>query len=242
MVARPPEGARPHAAGQLRAVPLIRDQVYELLLEQLISGALRPGDRITERVTASRLGISTTPIKEALRRLENEGFVRTLPRRGVVVSENALTSIADVIAVRAWLESLAARLAAERFAAGQVGDAERARLTATLSAMAEPGPTSLDAVIELNARFHDTVRELSANRLVVQFVGMLLGVDAAVRRQALSEPEELHRGLAEHRQIGEAIVAGQPDEAERFMREHVLRSGSHTISAHAEQTDEESSP
>jgi DNA-binding GntR family transcriptional regulator len=215
--------------GPLQEVPLIRDQVYQLLLEEVIGGRLRPGDRITERETAARLGISTTPVKEALRRLENEGFVRTLPRRGVVVSETALTSVGDVIAVRAALESLAARLAAERFAAGAVGAEARQRLEDSVAALAGIDTADVPDVVALNTAFHDTVRELSANRVVVQLVGLLLGVDAAVRRQALSEPDELRRGVAEHRQVGEAILAGQPDEAERSMREHSLRAGSHTI-------------
>jgi DNA-binding GntR family transcriptional regulator len=215
--------------GPLKEVPLIRDQVYQLLLEEVIGGRLRPGDRITERETAARLGISTTPVKEALRRLENEGFVRTLPRRGVVVSETALTSVGDVIAVRAALESLAARLAAERFAAGAVGAEARQRLEDSVAALAGIDTADVPDVVALNTAFHDTVRELSANRVVVQLVGLLLGVDAAVRRQALSEPDELRRGVAEHRQVGEAILAGQPDEAERLMREHILRAGSHTI-------------
>ena len=67
----------------IRSVPLIRDQAYQVLLEQIVGGALLPGDRISERTVAAQLGISTTPIKEALRRLENEGFVQSQPRRGV---------------------------------------------------------------------------------------------------------------------------------------------------------------
>src|SRR5690606_1464229 len=138
-----------------------------------VRGELRPGDRIVERVTAAQLGISTTPLKEALRRLENEGFVRTVPRRGVVVSEHAMTSIGDVVAVRAALESLAARLAAERFATRRddtdgvdgVGPGDQERLRAAVTALAKPGG-SLDAVTEVNARFHHVVRELSGNRLI----------------------------------------------------------------------------
>lgn len=222
--------------GPLQEAPLIRDQVYQLLLEEVVGGRLRPGDRITERETAARLGISTTPVKEALRRLENEGFVRTLPRRGVVVSETALTSVGDVIAVRASLESLAARLAAERFAAGAVDADTRARFEESVGALAGLETADVPDAVALNTAFHDTVRELSANRVVVQLVGLLLGVDTAVRRRALSERQELRRGVAEHRLVGEAILAGEPDEAERLMREHVLRAGSFTISGHAAAT------
>ena len=77
--------------------------------------------------------------------------------------------------------------------------------------------------------FHDLLRHLSGNRLIVQFVGMLLGVDSAVRRQALSEPAELRRGINEHRRVFQAVVAGDQDDAERLMREHVLRTAQHTL-------------
>lgn len=219
----------------IQEAPLIRDQVYQVLLTKLISGELAPGDKITERVTASELGISTTPVKEALRRLENEGFVRTMPRRGIVVGENALTSFEQVIAVRAWLEGLAARLCAVRFAAGDIDDA--GPLTTPLQLMKDPILRPVDEIVGINASFHEAVRELSGNRVIVQFVGTLLGVDAAVRKRALADPDELQRGNTEHIDIGDAILDGDADRAESLMRSHVLRSGDHTLHAHpAEET------
>lgn len=219
----------------IQEAPLIRDQVYQVLLTKLISGELAPGDKITERVTASELGISTTPVKEALRRLENEGFVRTMPRRGIVVGENALTSFEQVITVRGWLEGLAARLCATRFGAGEIDDA--AALTEPLDLMRDPILRPVDEIVQINASFHDAVRALSGNRVIVQFVGTLLGVDAAVRKAALSDPDELQRGNREHIDVGDAILAGDADRAELLMRGHVLRSGDHTLHAHpAEET------
>ncbi|WP_198663637.1 GntR family transcriptional regulator [Jiangella endophytica] len=213
----------------IREVPLIRDQVYQVLLTKLINGDLTPGDKITERVTAQELGISTTPVKEALRRLENEGFVRSMPRRGIVVGENALTSFEQVITVRAWLEGLAARLCAARVATGDVTDV--AALTEPLALMKDPILRPVDEIVEINASFHDAVRELSGNRVIVQFIGTLLGVDAAVRKRALADPDELQRGNAEHIDIGDAILDGDRDRAEALMRGHVLRSGDHTLHA-----------
>ncbi|WP_162605468.1 GntR family transcriptional regulator [Jiangella ureilytica] len=214
----------------IREAPLIRDQVYQVLLTKIISGDLAPGDKITERVTAGELGISTTPVKEALRRLENEGFVRTIPRRGIVVGENALTSFEQVITVRAWLEGLAARLCAVRVAAGELDDVSA--LTGPLALMKDPILRPVDEIVEINANFHDAIRELSGNRVIVQFVGTLLGVDAAVRKRALSDPDELQRGNAEHIDVGDAILDGDADRAEALMRSHVLRSGDHTLHAH----------
>ncbi|PZF84229.1 GntR family transcriptional regulator [Jiangella anatolica] len=213
----------------IQEAPLIRDQVYQLLLTKLISGELTPGDKITERVTAHDLGVSTTPVKEALRRLENEGFVRTIPRRGIVVGENALTSFEQVITVRGWLEGLAARLCATRVAGGELTDV--ATLTEPLALMKDPILRPVPEIIEINAAFHEAIRDLSGNRVIVQFLGTLLGVDAAVRKRALQDPDELQRGNAEHIDVGDAILDGDPDRAEALMRSHVLRSGDHTLHA-----------
>lgn len=226
------EPVRP--APVIAEAPLIRDQVYEVLLDKLIGGELQPGDRITERVTAGELGVSTTPVKEALRRLENEGFVRTMPRRGIVVSDHALAAVEHAITVRAWLEGLAARLAATQFADdprnAQASSAYR-ELSAALAAMKDPIRRSVDETVDINSRFHDAIRTLAGNRVITQFVGILLGVDAAIRRRALSDPDELQHGNREHIQIAEAVLAGKADQAEDLMREHVLRSGAHTLTA-----------
>ncbi|WP_432995584.1 GntR family transcriptional regulator [Dactylosporangium sp. CA-233914] len=210
----------------------MRERVYETILQDIIAGRLAPGDRITERVLARSLGISTTPVKEALRRLENEGYVSAVPRTGVVVKETALTSVGDVVVARAWLEGLAARLVAERFAGGGLPAGQRAELAEVVGEMgrapAEAG-LDLELVVTINARFHDLIRTMSGNRLIGQFVGVLLGVDSALRRHLLTDEAELRRGLAEHLAVYEAVCAGDPDRAETRMREHILRSASRVV-------------
>lgn len=215
---------------RIHEAPLMREQVYQVLLDRLVKGELQPGDHVPERVVALELGVSSTPVKEALRRLENEGFVHAIPRRGVVVSENARTSLGDVVAVRAWLESLAARLTAARFASGDIGDQQRARMAQAAKSVVPRGTHSDPAAMaRVNAEFHDLLRHLSGNRLIVQFVGTVLSIDSAVRLQALSDADELRRGIAEHQAIARAVLAGDPAEAELLMRDHVLRSGAHTL-------------
>ncbi|WP_158564238.1 GntR family transcriptional regulator [Jiangella anatolica] len=204
---------------------LLRDRAYETILHDIISGALGPGDRISERAIATRLAISTMPVKDALRRLENEGFVTAVPRQGVFVSDTAITSVQDVVVTRAALEGLAARLTAARWAAGHVTGVERSAYTDVVRTMTQLADTGdLDRVVEANSRFHVTVRRLSANRPIIQFVGVLLGVDAAMRRHVLSDRSEFALGLREHLGVHEAIVAGDEDLAEQRMRSHILRS------------------
>lgn len=208
---------------------LMRDRAYETILEDIIDGSLVAGDRISEREIASRLAISTTPVKEALRRLENEGFVTAVARQGVFVSDAAITSLQDVVVARAWLEGLASRLAAERWATGSVTDAERRAFADVVGTMTELIETSdLDPVVTANSEFHLMVRTLSANRPIIQFVGILLGVDTAMRRHILSDRAEFTLGLKEHLSVHDAIVAGDGDLAEQRMRSHILRSAHDT--------------
>lgn len=224
-------GAAGTELGPMEDVPLIRNRVYRTLLENIVSGGFRPGDRIIERDIAARLGVSTTPIKEALRRLENEGFVQSLPRRGVVVSETADSSVRDVLVVRQRLEGLAAQLAAERVRARTetvlgvrpATDEEVAALTAAIAAMAEPPDSAVEAAL-VNEEFHDVVRTMSGNGLIVQMVRTLLEVDSVLRRQILSHPDEIRRGADEHRAVGDAILRGDSVAAEAAMTAHIGRS------------------
>jgi len=206
---------------------LIRDDVYRVVVDQIVSGELRPGDRLSERTMAAKLGVSRTPVKEALRRLENEGFVRTLPRRGIVVDSSAQASVEDAVNVRAVLEALAAGLVARgvRNSAqhpAEISDqlslliAEMRRL----SRLRDP-----EALWSVNSGFHELIRRLSGNRYVVQLSSPVLAVDAAVRRRALLDLTEMRRGVREHAKIAEAILAGREAAAEVAMRDHILRSG-----------------
>ena len=123
---RDPErgGAGAVAAGQVTAAraPLfqphdvrsLRDRAYDDIREAILTGALRPGERIKERDVAAQMGISTTPVKEALRRLEQDGLVVSQPRRGAVVGPLVLTPPEEILKIRAHLEGLAARFAAEK--------------------------------------------------------------------------------------------------------------------------------
>src|SRR6266571_7047058 len=99
---------------QPHEVRSLRDRAYDDIREAILGGALRPGERIKERDVAAQMGISTTPVKEALRRLEQDGLVVSQPRRGAIVGPLVTTRPEEILAIRAHLEGLAARLAAEK--------------------------------------------------------------------------------------------------------------------------------
>ena len=149
----------------------LRDLAYEGIHDAILSGALAPGERVKERDVAAQMGVSTTPIKEALRRLEQEGLVVAQPRRGAVVSRLVRIPFEEIEEIRGSLESLAARLAADRMSADQL---ERLRalvneMTELTVEMREPQTRLEDVSV-----FHQLIREGSRNDFIVRFVDTLM--------------------------------------------------------------------
>lgn len=210
---------------------LIRDEVYGALVQQIVSGNLTAGDRLSERMLAAELGVSRMPVKEALRRLENEGFVRIVPRRGIIVAQSATDAALDAVNVRAVLEALAAGLVARHIARDEKDAVatrqELGQLIGEMRAASRRG--DVGRLRSVNARFHEAIRLRSGNRFITQFAAAVVAVDRAVRRQALGDLDEQRRGVHEHVKIAEAILGGLEDEAELAMRAHILRSGEHVL-------------
>lgn len=203
----------------------LRDQAYDALRDAIISGRLAPGDRIKERDVAQQMDISTTPIKEALRRLEQDGLVVAWPRRGAVVSSMTLTAIEEIVEIRADLERFAARLVSKRPPPG-FALALEFQLD-LMRGLTENGP--VEELVTANTQFHRLIREGSHNKFICRFVDALEPFDRSVRQQALADPSEARRGYGEHRAIRSAITTGDGTKAGRLMREHIMRSGRFVI-------------
>jgi DNA-binding GntR family transcriptional regulator len=211
-------------------IPSLRDQVYDYLRDAILSGRLEPGRHIVERDIAAQMQISTTPVKEALRRLEQDGLVTNRPRRGVHVSDLALTSVSEVVEIRAMLEGMAARLAATKMTSEQ-----RRQLAQQVERMQGLTDTlSEEELFLANSEFHATIRQIGANQMINKFVAEIRSFDLGVRRQALHYPEEVRRGFAEHQQIFQAITDRDGQRAEQLMRAHILRTVQFVIE-HAEE-------
>ncbi|MGB3336506.1 MAG: GntR family transcriptional regulator [Devosia sp.] len=202
----------------------LRDHVHKALRLAILSGRYTPQERLNERQLAEELGVSTTPLKEALRQLESEGLIATLPRRGVIVLYSR-TWAEEMILARAALESMIAHLAARR-----IDDAGRRSLQETIAAMAEAsGETDPDRLLALNEQFHDQIHRASECQYLGKLIERQRFYDAGTRRIIHSDPEEKARALAEHRAICGAIVDRDIEGAERAMRDHVVRSGDHYL-------------
>ena len=202
------------------AVAGLREHVHRALRQAILSGKFESGSRLNERRLAEQLGVSTTPVKEALRQLEADGLVETKPRSGVIVRFDYAWA-EEMIFARAALESTIAQLAARRFA-GEEG----AVLGTILDAMrAATGHGEPEDLITLNETFHDHIHAMARSKYLGRLTDRQQLYDSGARRVIHLDPEERQRALAEHVAIGEAIIARDTARAEACMRDHVLRSG-----------------
>ncbi|MEI7026614.1 GntR family transcriptional regulator [Paenibacillus sp. y28] len=200
----------------------IREKVYETLKEAILNGSLPQGAHLKERDIAHNFGISTTPVKEALRRLDQEGLVLTKPRIGTFVSSNIMRSVEEISWARSALEGVAARLAAIK-----ITDEECRRLEAQIGRMEQATAAGNGELLyELNEAFHRFILTVSQNDYIVQQIHAVRAFDKAVRKQALSDREELERAIGEHRLIYECIIRRDPDAAEQAMVRHIRRTAS----------------
>jgi DNA-binding GntR family transcriptional regulator len=211
----------------------LREHVHDTLRKAIIAGKFRPEQRLNERQLAAELGVSTTPLKEALRRLETEGLVRIEARRGVYVTFSG-PQAEEMALARAAIESMIARLAARRATPAQIEG-----LRTTVDAMAEATAAG-DALrlIELNTRFHGGIHDASGCQYLQRLLDGQRMYDHAQRVVLLNTDAERRCALDEHRLIMQALTAGDPDWAERAMRDHVIRSAQQHVtsilSAHEE--------
>jgi DNA-binding GntR family transcriptional regulator len=217
---------RSERASPVQPIQLVslRDHVHVQLREAIVAGRFGEGERINERELAKDFGISTTPLKEALRRLEAEGLVRTEARRGVFVTFGPKQA-EEMSLARAAIESMIARLAAKRASAAVIKT-----LQAHVAEM-EVATRNGDAerLIELNELFHTQIHEASGCDYLRRLQNSHQMYTRAARVLLLQDTDERNRALAEHAAILEAIVKADQDAAERVMRDHVMRSGQQHI-------------
>lgn len=187
---------------------------YRRLLDDIRRGLLPPGSRLRETEIADRLGISRTPVREAIRQLEADGLVMHLPRQGATIRTLDQAEVIELYEMRAVLEGTAARLTA-RVASG-VELAELTDLNAELAA-AGAGPQAQD----LNRQFHRTLLESARNRFLVKAMSALQKTLLILGPTTLADPGRAAAAVAEHAAVLEALAARDAVAAEAAMRAHV---------------------
>lgn len=195
----------------------LRELVFESLREAIIQGRLHPGERLMEIQLAEELGVSRTPVREAIRKLELEGLVLMIPRKGAYVSQISMKDIADVFEIRRALEGLAARLAAERATEEEIERLERALVRISEVAEAE----DLDGAVALDTDFHEELMAASHNPRLSQMVSNLREQIQRFRLTSLSHPGRVKLAVEEHAKIVDAIAGRDAELAQNLAHEHI---------------------
>ncbi|GAA3183653.1 MULTISPECIES: GntR family transcriptional regulator [Streptomyces] len=211
----------------------LRDRVHEELRERIIEGEYPAGRRLVERELAEELGVSRIPLREAMQRLESEGFLLVQARRGAVVADFGTEDAEHLFDVREKLEGLAAGLAARRATPTQLRAMER---LLTRSRKASEAGRLREAVTH-NADFHQLVVDASGNPLLRDLMAPL---DSRLRRlfRLTSELNDGDPMCGEHERLYEAIRAGDERQAEERARAHVAGTRTATLRCLAERTAE----
>jgi DNA-binding GntR family transcriptional regulator len=211
----------PSTLRPLRQSETLGERAYFALRSAITSGFLKPGERITERDLAGKLQVSPTPVREALRQLEQEGLVVRTPNREVCVSDMPSASVAEMLLIQAALRGIAARLAAEKITDEEVGEIQA--VLQENEEVLDTGPPEL--FLDLADRFHALVDQASRNLTVVKFLDTVMAFDPIDRLETLTDREQAQARFREHQQIAAALAARDRDLAEELMRSHVLRAG-----------------
>lgn len=197
----------------------LRDVVFETLRDAIIRQVLKPGERLMEIQLADEMGVSRTPVREAIRKLELEGLVVMVPRKGAYVAGVSMKDIHEVYEVRSALEMLAVTLAAERITDEELDALERQVLRESEEESKKDG--SLDNIIYIDSSFHDIIYQAAHNQRLVQFVNILQEQLQRFRAASLARPGRSKTALEEHKKIVEALSERNGELAARLAREHI---------------------
>jgi len=219
-------GARRIALAPLEDTSTFADRAYAALKDVIVTLNVydRPEEvRLDERQLASDLGISRTPVREAMAQLEREGFVRSVPRRGVYVVRKTKAEVIELITAWAALESMAARLITQNATGDEI--AALRRMFATF----EDGRlhAKLDEYSEVNIQFHQQIIAMSHNGVLSDLAENLFTHMRMIRRKTIGEQDRVDRSIRDHMNIIEALEARDTERAERLVREHALGLAEH---------------
>ena len=193
-------------------------EAYDRLLGDIEDGHLPSGTRLREAELATRLAISRTPVREALKRLELQGLVVHEPHHGAVVASLAYGQMTEMYLLREVLEGTAARLAAQHATEVEIGVLQRLVET-DRGLLGQPG-----RLAQTNRRFHQQVRDAAGNRYVINALETLRLSLALLAGTTLGAPGRAAEAVAEHGLIVERIAARDPDGAEQAGRQHILNA------------------
>lgn len=195
----------------------LRDVVFNTLRQAILRGELKPGERLMEIQLANKLGVSRTPVREAIRKLELEGLVLMIPRKGAEVADISEKSLRDVLEVREALEELAVRLACDKITKDGIEELKKAAQDFRKVLKSR----DITEIAEADVRFHDVICIITENQKLVQLLNNLREQMYRYRIEYLKDPEIYEKLLDEHEEIIRHIEKGEKEEAAKVVSQHI---------------------
>lgn len=193
------------------------DIVFEFLRDAILTGKLKPGERLMEIALAERLGVSRTPVREAMKKLEQENFIEMIPRKGAYVADINAKDMLDVLEIRALLEGFASSLAATRMSDKEVKDLERLADKFERAIVQE----DKEALIETDNMFHDLIYRSTRNNKLTEIIKGLQDQFHRFRIIYFSEFDDYATILEGHKRILKAIKAQDSQLAKELAEDHI---------------------
>ena len=195
----------------------LREIVYEELKRQIMVGEIQPGTRMMEVELADEMGVSRTPVREAIRKMEKEGLVTIEPRRGAYASDISVQEMVDVLEVRQDLEGMAASLAARK-----ITDEQKTHLRELVGQYRKAIDSgNIPEIIDQDEAFHKYIVGIGENKTLIQMVTKLQELALRFRYMYYEDFSRFRNQPTEHEHITEAIISGDSETARRLAEEHL---------------------
>jgi DNA-binding GntR family transcriptional regulator len=202
----------------------LREKILETIRDAILKGSLKPGERVSEPELAERFGISRTPIREAFRQLESEGYLEVIPRKGAVVASLSERDVVEFYAIKSILEGHAARIAAERMTDREIERLEA--INTKLQQIAADG--DIKSFFRVHNEFHELFIKASGNDKLVELISQLVLKFNRLRLASLAQPGRMEISVQEHRKIIEAFRRHDGDRADSLVR-HTATIGAEVL-------------
>jgi DNA-binding GntR family transcriptional regulator len=212
---------------RLTVSPTLSDQAYRALREMITSGDLSSGQRVTERSLAAQLGVSATPVREALRRLEHERLMERPDGRILQVADPSPRHLYEMNLIEGALRGTAARLATENATESELAAIEQT-FQQTLAAVRGPKSTRAERGLACTSRFHDLIDQAAHNETLLDMIATATAFHTNARRRAvqrLGDQYPVDAAEHQHQAIVDSLLARDGNRAEQLMREHISEAG-----------------
>lgn len=199
----------------------LRSRVFQSIRENILNSVYRENEELRENTIAKELGVSRTPVREALRQLELEGLVKIVPNKGACVTGITQKDVKDIYMIRSLLEGLCARWATEHITEAKIDELEEIILLSEfhLKKRKEEQPQQ---VTELDGKFHEILYTASNSRILKHVLSDFHKYVRMARKASVTDPERAEKSIEEHKNILQAIKDRDADKAERLANEHMM--------------------